>query len=97
MDKYKAKFGKPPVTSHAVTGYSVIEAWSKAVEKAGTFDTDKVRDVLQTFKDEKLLAGPTTFTDKEHINMQRDLLLIEVKDGKSGNIIQVVKAAQMPK
>ena len=97
MDKYKAKFGKPPVTSHSVTGYSVIEAWSKAVEKAGTFDTDKVRDVLQTFKDEKLLAGPTTFTDKEHINMQRDLLLIEVKDGKSGNIIQVVKAAQMPK
>ena len=89
--------GKPPVTSHAVTGYSVIEAWSKAVEKAGTFDTDKVRDVLQTFKDEKLLAGPTTFTDKEHINMQRDLLLIEVKDGKSGNIIQVFKAAQMPK
>jgi branched-chain amino acid transport system substrate-binding protein len=97
MDKYKAKFGKPPVTSHAVTGYSVIEAWSKAVEKAGTFDTDKVRDALQSFKDEKLLAGPTTFTDKEHINMQRDLLLIEVKDGKSGNIVQVVKAAQMPK
>ncbi len=97
MDKYKTKFGKPPVTSHAVTGYSVIEAWSKAVEKAGTFDTDKVRDVLQTFKDEKLLAGPTTFTEKEHINMQRDLLLIEVKNGKSGNIIQVVKAAQMPK
>ncbi len=97
MDKYKAKFGKLPVTSHSITGYSVIEAWSKAVEKAGTFDTDKVRDVLQTFKDEKLLAGPTTFTDKEHINMQRDLLLIEVKDGKSGNIIQVVKAAQMPK
>jgi branched-chain amino acid transport system substrate-binding protein len=97
MDKYKAKFGKPPVTSHSITGYSVIEAWSKAVEKAGAFDTDKVRDVLQTFKDEPLLAGPTTFTEKEHINMQRDLLLIEVKDGKSGNIIQVVKAEQMPK
>ena len=75
----------------------VIEAWSKAVEKAGTFDTDKVRDVLQSFKDEKLLAGPTTFTKDEHINMQRDLLLIEVKGGKSGNIVQVVKAEQMPK
>ena len=97
MEKYKAKFGKPPVTSHSITGYSVIEAWSKAVEKAGTFDTDKVRDELQSFKDEKLLAGPTTFTEKEHINMQRDLLLIEVVGGKSGNIIQVVKAAQMPK
>ncbi len=49
-----------------------------------------MRDALQTFKNEPLLAGPTTFTDDQHINMQRDLLLIEVKDGKSGNIIQVV-------
>ena len=96
MDKYKAKLGKLPVTSHAITGYSVIEAWSKAVTDAGTFDTDKVRDALQTFKDVPLLAGPTTFTKDAHINMQRDLLLIEVKDGKTGNIIQVVKAAQMP-
>jgi branched-chain amino acid transport system substrate-binding protein len=64
---------------------------------AGTFDTDKVRDELQKFKDEPLLAGPTTFTESEHINMQRDLLLMQVKDGKSGNIIQVVRAQQMPK
>jgi len=96
MDKYTKKFGKPPVTSHAITGYSVIEAWSKAVTEAGDFDTDKVRDKLQSFKDEKLLAGPTTFTKDQHINMQRDLLLIEVKDGKSGNVVQVVKAEQMP-
>ena len=60
------------------------------MERAGTFDTDKVRGALQTFKDEPLLAGPTTFTADSHINMQRDLLLIEVKDGKSGNVIQVV-------
>jgi branched-chain amino acid transport system substrate-binding protein len=97
MDKFKAKYNKMPVTSHAITGYSVIQAWSKAVEQAGTFETDKVRDALQTFKDVPLLAGPTTFTTDAHINMQRDLLLIEVKDGKSGNIIQVVKAEQMPK
>jgi branched-chain amino acid transport system substrate-binding protein len=96
MSKFQKKWEHAPVTSHAITGYSVIEAWTKAVEKAGTFDTDKVRDALQTFKDEALLAGPTTFTADQHINMQRDLLLIEVKDGKSGNIIQVVRAEKMP-
>jgi branched-chain amino acid transport system substrate-binding protein len=96
MAKFQKKWGKPPVTSHAITGYSVIEAWTRAVEKAGTFDTDKVRDALQTFSSEALLAGPTTFTTDQHINMQRDLLLIEVKDGKSGNIIQVVRAEKMP-
>ena len=96
MAKFQKKWGHAPVTSHAITGYSVIEAWTKAVEKAGTFDTDKVRDALQTFSNEALLAGPTTFTTDQHINMQRDLLLIEVKDGKSGNIIQVVRAEKMP-
>jgi branched-chain amino acid transport system substrate-binding protein len=95
--KFQAKWNKAPVTSHAITGYSVIEAWSRAVERAGTFDTDAVRAELQKFKDEPLLAGPTTYTENEHINMQRDLLLMEVKDGKQGNIIEVVRAQQMPK
>jgi branched-chain amino acid transport system substrate-binding protein len=97
MDKFKAKWNKLPVTSHAITGFSVIEAWTRAVERAQAFDTDKVRDELQKFKDEPLLAGPTTYTQDQHINMQRDLLLMQVKDGKQGNIIQVVRAAQMPK
>ena len=97
MDKFKTKFGERPVTSHALTGYSVIQGWSKAVEKAGTFDTDKVRDALETFVDEPLLAGPTTFTKETHINMQRDLILLEVKDGKPGTVVGVIKAEQMPK
>jgi branched-chain amino acid transport system substrate-binding protein len=97
MKKFQAKWNKAPVTSHAITGYSVIEAWSRAVERAGTFDTEKVRAELQKFKDEPLLAGPTTYTENEHINMQRDLLLMQVKDGKQGNIIEVVRAQQMPK
>ncbi len=96
MGKFQAKWKHAPVTSHAITGYSVIEAWSRAVERSGTFDTAKVRDALQAFKDEPLLAGPTTFTAEQHINMQRDLLLLEVKDGKSGTIVKVVRAQQMP-
>ncbi|MBX3568808.1 MAG: ABC transporter substrate-binding protein [Rhizobiaceae bacterium] len=97
MDKFKAKYDAMPVTSHALTGYSVIQGWSKAVEKAGTFDTDKVRETLETFVDEPLITGPTTFTKETHINMQRDLVLMEVKDGKPGNIVGVVRAEQMPK
>ena len=93
---FQKKWSHAPVTSHAITGYSVIQAWTQAVTSAGTFDTDKVRDALQSFKDVPLLAGPTTFTADQHINMQRDLLLIEVKDGKTGNIVQVVRAEKMP-
>jgi branched-chain amino acid transport system substrate-binding protein len=97
MDKFQKKFGERPVTSHALTGYSVIQGWTKAVEKAGTIEADKVREALETFVDEPLLAGPTTFTKDSHINMQRDLILLEVKGGKTGNVIDIVKAEQMPK
>jgi branched-chain amino acid transport system substrate-binding protein len=96
MEKFQAKFKDRPVTSHAITGYSVIEAWTRAVERAASFEADKVREVLESFKDEPLLAGPTTYTKDSHINYQRDLLLMEVKDGKQGNIIGVVKAEKMP-
>ena len=97
MDKFKTKFGAAPVTSHALTGYSVIQGWSKAVEKAGTFDTDKVREALETFVNEPLITGPTSFTKETHINMQRDLILLEVEGGKPGNVIGVIHAEQMPK
>lgn len=96
MDKFKAKYGAMPVTSHALTGYSVIQGWSKAVEKAGTFETDKVRETLETFVDEPLITGPTTFTKETHINMKRDLVLMEVKDGKPGTMVGVVRAERMP-
>ena len=96
MKKFDAKWKHAPVTSHAITGYSVIEAWTRAVERAGTFDADEVRAELQKFKDEPLLAGPTSYTESAHINMQRDLLLMQVKGGKQGNIVQVVRAETMP-
>jgi branched-chain amino acid transport system substrate-binding protein len=96
MKKFQAKYGAQPITSHAVTGYSVIEAWTRAVERASTLDADKVRDQLQQFSKEPLLAGPTTFTKDTHINMQRDLVLLEVKDGKHGNVIGVIAAQKMP-
>jgi branched-chain amino acid transport system substrate-binding protein len=96
MKKFIAKYGKPPITSHAVTGYSVIEAWTKAVEAANSLDTDKVRAQLETFKDMPLLAGPTTYTADSHINYQRDMIVMEVKDGKPGTSMGVFRAQEVP-
>lgn len=96
MQKFEAKHGQRPVTSHAVTGYSVIEAWTRAVTRAGTLDTDKVREVLQSIRNEPLLAGPTTFTEETHINMQRDLVLMEVENGRQGKVVGIFAARSMP-
>jgi branched-chain amino acid transport system substrate-binding protein len=96
LKKFEAKHSERPVTAHALTGYSVIEAWTRAVERAGTFDTDKVRAELESFDKEALLAGPTSFNQTDHINMQRDLVLMEVKDGKTGNVVGIISAEKMP-
>jgi branched-chain amino acid transport system substrate-binding protein len=96
LKKFEAKHNERPVTAHALTGYSVIEGWSRAVEKVGTLDTDKVRAELETFENVPLLAGPTTFDETDHINMQRDLVLMEVEDGKAGKVVGIVRAEKMP-
>jgi branched-chain amino acid transport system substrate-binding protein len=96
MTKYKDKFGAVPPTSHAVTGYSVMQGWAMAVEQAGTIDAAAVRPALEGFVDVPLLAGPTSFTADAHINMKRDLLLLQVTDGKTGNVVGVVRAAEVP-
>lgn len=82
MDKFKAKFGAPPVTSYVLSGYAIIEAWAKAVERAGTFDAHKVAAELEKFKDEPLVAGLTTFSKDWHINLNRPMLVIEIEKGK---------------
>jgi branched-chain amino acid transport system substrate-binding protein len=66
------------------------------VESAGTFDTDKVRAQLQFFSKEPLLAGPTTYTEEQHINMQRDLIILRVDKGKHGNVEGVYAAEKLP-
>lgn len=96
MKKYEAKAGARAVTSHAVTGYSLIEAWSKAVTEAGSLESDKVREKLEAFNNVPLLAGPTSFTKDAHINMQRDLVLMKVDKGKTGNVVGIIAARQMP-
>ncbi len=80
--RYTAMHGARPVTGHALTGYGVIEAWSTAVERAGTFDTDAVRAELDKFQDEPFVVGRTSFSPELHINVKRPMVVMKVTDGK---------------
>jgi branched-chain amino acid transport system substrate-binding protein len=82
FQRFKDKYGAYPVTSHTITGYSVIEAWALAVQRAKSFDTDKVRAELDKFSAEPLLVGATTFTPDLHINLTRPELLMKITNGK---------------
>ena len=53
---------------------------SRAVEKAGTVDSDPVLAVMNSYVDEPFTAGPTTFTDQLHIQVNRPWLIMKVEN-----------------
>ncbi len=87
--RYEAEYGKPAEVSYALRGYAVIEAWAKAAERAGTTDPAAVAKVLDTFTDEPLLVGPTTYTPDVHIPVKRPMAIIQSQDGKFSFLTKV--------
>lgn len=82
MDKYQAKFGTKPISSQALTGFSVIQAYALAAERAKSLDSDAIVAELEKFQAEPLLVGQTTFTKDRHINYNRGQLIMKIEDGK---------------
>lgn len=83
LDKYQAKYGEWPASSHVYLGYSMIQAFVEALEKAGSDDPQAVTKALETFVDAPLLIGPTTWTEDTHIQVRRPFAFFETQgDGK---------------
>jgi branched-chain amino acid transport system substrate-binding protein len=82
FERFEKKYGKPADVSYGLRGYSAVQAWAKAANDAGSLDGDKVAAVLDTFTDEPLVIGPTTFTPERHIATTRPMAIIGVNDGE---------------
>src|SRR5579872_7217168 len=80
--RFKKKYGKKADVSYGLRGYSAVQAWAIAADKAGSLDGDKVAAVLNTFDKQALVVGPTTWTKDIHIETTRPMAIIGVKDGK---------------
>jgi branched-chain amino acid transport system substrate-binding protein len=76
--RFAEQEGGPPPTSHAETGYSIVEAWANAAEEAGTIDADAVQQVLESWKDVPLLVGPTSFSPDYHVQTERSMRIMEI-------------------
>jgi branched-chain amino acid transport system substrate-binding protein len=94
--RFKQTYGAAPLTGHALTGYSVVEAWALAAKRVGSFDGDRVRKQLDAFNKEPLLVGPTSFTPAVHNGTTRPMLIQEVTAGKHTPVVRV-SAEQLPK
>ena len=86
--RYTAMHGVAPITAHSMTGYSLVEAWAMAAERAGSFDADAIRQELDKFNNEDLLVGPTSFSPDLHINLFRGMQMMEVQNGKHAPIMR---------
>lgn len=86
LKRYEAEYGQRSDASYSLRGYSLIQAWARAAEKAGSFDADKVAAVLDSFEDEDLAIGPTTFTPEQHIATTRPMTIVQAKDGKFSSV-----------
>ena len=80
--RFEAKYGKKADVSYGLRGYSAVQAWAKAANKAGSLDGDKVAAVLDTFDKEALVIGPTTYSKDLHIQTTRPMSIIGVTSGK---------------
>lgn len=83
VDKYTQQTGHQPEGSYLVFGYSIIQAIQAAMQKDGnSTDGSKLRDALQTFRNQPLLVGPLTYTDTQHVDPFRPEKIIQVQGGK---------------
>lgn len=81
VQDFKARWGEPPVSSYSVLGYSLIEQWAHAVSEAKSTDSDKTLAVMNGYKDQPFLVGPTSYTKDLHVQVNRPWLIMTVKDG----------------
>lgn len=96
VERYATKYGARPINQSAFDGYLAVELWSKAVKKAGTFESDAVVGALDSFKNEETLIGPRTFTPDVHTQLQVPFLITEVDGGKSRVVDQFTLSKPIP-
>lgn len=87
--RYQAEYGQRADVSYALRGYSMVQAWARAAEKAGSVEAAEVAKVLDTFADEPLAVGPTTFTPDLHIATTRPMTIVQSQDGAFSFVTKV--------
>lgn len=81
--------------SYALFGELVIETIAKGVEKAGTADGPALAKAIESFKDEPLLVGPTTYSATCHAPIERQMAMLKIDKGKA-SYVKAVKLTGVP-
>jgi branched-chain amino acid transport system substrate-binding protein len=98
FEKFEQQTGAPPASSvYPIMGYAAIQTIAKGLEKTGgKADGAALEKALETFHDEPLISGPTTYTAQCHIPVGRPLQVVEIKAGRASYVGEV-KPTKIPK
>jgi branched-chain amino acid transport system substrate-binding protein len=87
----------PGGTIYALFGYEVVETIAKAVVKAGgSTDGPALAKAIESFRNEKLLVGPTTYSASCHIPVGRPMAILRIQNGKP-HFLSYSKPKRIPK
>jgi len=79
---FAKKYGSAPAVGGFVTGPTTLQAILEAYKLSGSWDGAKMAAAMETLNNFPTLAGPTSFTKDLHINVNRPMRVLQVKNGK---------------
>lgn len=80
---------------YSLFGYLTVETIQLGVERAGTTDGEALAEAIESFDEEPLLVGPTTYSDECHIPIGRNMAIMEIQDG-SPSFVEYVTPSEVP-
>jgi branched-chain amino acid transport system substrate-binding protein len=81
--------------SYVMFGYEVIETIKRGVEIAGTADGPALAKAIESFKDEPLLTGKTSYSATCHAPIDRPLAMMRIQQGKA-SFLEYSKPTDVP-
>lgn len=95
FSRLSERMGKPVDSSLALAGYTAVQAFAAAVEKAGTTDGKAVAQALESLRDFPTISGPLSYSETDHIIYGRAMTIVGFYDG-SGHFVERVQPENVP-
>ena len=86
---YQDKYGSPPDSVFAATGYDLIKVVEAGVTAANSTDPKKVRDAIDNLENVQGATGTITYKGQNRIPL-KTVYIVQIKDGK----FELLKTAQ---
>lgn len=96
LDRYKAKYGKMPVSQPVFAGYILIQEYKTAVTRAGSTNSEAVLAQYNKFDKELTVVGPRSFTPTVHTQLVAPSVVVEARDGKFHALDMWTNSKAMP-